>query len=128
MLFPEIRRVILMPRLVWSGDSIPNRRGRNQAGAVSRDRSEDAAGADSALPSMLCLSRRRCTEDGIRIASRYFATVRRAISFHDGVVGQNHRGVFGIDQLLDVVTHRLGRMGLAAVGRRDRGGEEIFQL
>ena len=29
---------------------------------------------------MLCLSRRRCTEEGIRIASRYFATVRRAIS------------------------------------------------
>src|SRR5580700_9829053 len=29
---------------------------------------------------MLCLSRRRCTEDGIRIASRYLATVRRAIS------------------------------------------------
>src|SRR5258707_4759747 len=32
---------------------------------------------------MLCLSRRRCTEEGIRIASRYFATVRRAISMPD---------------------------------------------
>src|SRR5450631_4899644 len=64
-------------------DSIPNCRGRNQTGAGSRDRSDDAAGADRALPSMLCLSRRRCTEDGIRIASRYFATVRRAISMPD---------------------------------------------
>ena len=27
-----------------------------------------------------CFSRRRCTEEGIRIASRYFATVRRAMS------------------------------------------------
>src|ERR1700679_210695 len=73
----------LMPRLVWRPDTIPIWPGRNQAGAVSRDRSADAAGADSALPSMLCLSRRRCTEDGIRIASRYFATVRRAISMPD---------------------------------------------
>ena len=47
---------------------------------MSRDRSAEAAGAESALPSMLCLSRRRCTEEGIRIASRYFATVRRAIA------------------------------------------------
>src|SRR3546814_17225806 len=28
----------------------------------------------------LALSRRRCTDEGIRIASRYFATVRRAMS------------------------------------------------
>jgi hypothetical protein len=27
----------------------------------------------------ICLSRRRCTEEGMRIASRYFATVRRAM-------------------------------------------------
>ena len=27
-----------------------------------------------------CFSRRRCTEDGMRIASRYLATVRRAMS------------------------------------------------
>src|SRR5207302_6926905 len=78
----EIRRVILMPRLVWNRH-YPDLGGRNQTGTVSRDRSEDAAGAESALPSMLCLSRRRCTEDGIRIASRYFATVRRAISMTD---------------------------------------------
>ena len=45
-----------------------------------KDATVDAAGAERALPSMLCLSRRRCTEEGIRIASRYFATVRRAIS------------------------------------------------
>ena len=69
--------------------------GSNQAGAVSRDRSE-TAGAVSAFPNMLCLSRRRCTDDGIRIASRYFATVRRAMSipeprspFHDAVIGQD---------------------------------------
>src|SRR5664279_110556 len=61
-------------------DTIPIWPRRNQAGWGSRDRSDDAAGAESALPSMLCLSRRRCTEDGIRMASRYFATVRRAIS------------------------------------------------
>src|SRR3982074_1920055 len=74
----------LMPRLVWRGtDTIPIWSGCNQAGAMSRDRSEAAAGAESALPSMLCLSRRRCTEEGIRIASRYFATVRRAISMPD---------------------------------------------
>src|SRR5882672_1238152 len=69
--------------LVWIGtDTIPIWPERNQAGAGSRDRSEEA-GAERALPSMLCLSRRRCTEDGIRIASRYFATVRRAISIPD---------------------------------------------
>ena len=28
----------------------------------------------------VCFSRRRCTEEAMRIASRYFATVRRAIS------------------------------------------------
>src|ERR1700685_482112 len=36
---------------------------------------------DSAHPAAaLCFSRRRCTDEGMRIASRYLATVRRAIS------------------------------------------------
>ena len=34
----------------------------------------------------------------------------------------------GVDQLPDAVAHRLGRMRLAAVGGRDRRGEEIFQF
>src|SRR5712692_223043 len=33
-----------------------------------------------AAPSDVCFSRRRCTDEAIRIASRYFATVRRAMS------------------------------------------------
>jgi hypothetical protein len=39
-----------------------------------------ASGGKNQLMATVCFSRRRCTEDGIRIASRYFATVRRAIS------------------------------------------------
>src|SRR5579863_3554157 len=73
----------LMPRFLSGTDTIPISSRRNQAGCGSRDRSVDAADAESALPSVLCLSRRRWTEEGIRIASRYFATVRRAISMPD---------------------------------------------
>src|SRR3954468_742574 len=73
----------VMPRFSKFKRSVYRFREADQAGAVSRDRSEGIAGAESALPSILCLSRRRCTEDGIRIASRYFATVRRAISIPD---------------------------------------------
>src|SRR5712671_8000629 len=46
--------------------------------------------------------------------------------FHDGVVREDHRGILGIDQLLDVVTDSLRRMGFAAVGGGNRGGEEIL--
>ena len=53
---------------------------------------------------------------------------RSAQSFHDGVVGQDRGGVLGIDQLLDVVAHRLRRVRFAAVGGRDRSREEIFQF
>src|SRR5947209_5392390 len=70
----------VMPRFSKSKRSVSRLAEADQAGAMSRDRSEGIAGAESALPSILCLSRRRCTEDGMRIASRYFATVRRAIS------------------------------------------------
>ena len=51
-----------------------------------------------------------------------------AQSFHDGVVGEDHGRVFRIDQLLDVVANGLRRMRLAAIGRRDRRGEEILQF
>ena len=34
--------------------------------------------------------------------------------------------VLGVDQLLDVVTDGFRRMGFAAVGGRDRGGEEVL--
>ena len=37
-------------------------------------------------------------------------------------------GVLGIDQLPDAMAHRFGRMRLAAVGRRDRRGEEVLQF
>ena len=48
--------------------------------------------------------------------------------FHDGVVREDHRRILGIDQLLDVVTDSLRRMGFAAGGGGDRGGEEILQF
>src|SRR6195256_859696 len=73
----------VMPRFSKFRGSVSRLAEADQAGAVSRDRSDGTAGAQSALPSILCLSRRRCTEDGMRIASRYFATVRRAISIPD---------------------------------------------
>src|SRR5215467_11099341 len=53
---------------------------------------------------------------------------RRAQLFHDGIVGQDLVGAFGVDELADAVAHRLRGMGLPAVRRRDRRGEEIFQL
>src|SRR5215208_3586815 len=36
--------------------------------------------ANGHIADTACLARRRCTDDGIRMASRYLATVRRAIS------------------------------------------------
>ena len=48
-----------------------------------------------------------------------------AQSFHDGIVGEDRSWRLRIDQLLDVVADRLRRMRLAAVGRRNRGGENI---
>ena len=69
------------------------------------------------------------------MASRYFATVRRAMSmpasrsFSTMVSSDNtSAGGFGVDQLLDAVAHRFGGMRLAAVRGRDRRGEKIFQL
>ncbi len=103
------------------------------------DRLLDARGTArcfrSSRPAAICFSRRRCTEDGIRIASRYFATVRRAMSMPAArsistIVSSDSTwsGALGVDQLPDAVAHRFGRMRFAAVGRRDRRGEEILQF
>ena len=80
-------------------------------------------------------SRRRCTEEGIRIASRYFATVRRAIStpsrckqLDDPLVRQRVGGRFAVDQAADPMTHRFRGMGAVAGRIRDRRREEILQL
>src|ERR1700680_3880125 len=48
--------------------------------ARRRERERVLGAVHGAAPVETCLSRRRCTEEGIRIASRYFATVRRAMS------------------------------------------------
>src|SRR5271170_2649078 len=48
--------------------------------------------------------------------------------FHDGVVGQNVDRGLGVDHLLDAMPHRFRGVRFAAMRRRDRGGEEIFQL
>ena len=107
--------------------------GQQRAGRVNATSTTAIMLYDAAASA--CFSRRRCTDDGIRIASRYFATVRRAMSMPASrscstMVSSDSTSAaaLGIDQLLDAVAHRFGRMRLAAVGRRDRGGEEIFQL
>jgi len=46
----------------------------------------------------------------------------------DRIVGQYAGGAFAVDQLLNAVTYRLGRMSFAAMGGGNRLGEEIFQL
>ena len=125
-----------MPRLVWSGaDTIPIWPGRNQAGCgiagpVGGCGRRRKGIAEHALLVAAALHRGRNSHRFAVLRDRAAGDInaRFAQSFHDGVVGQDHRGVFRIDQLLDVVTHRFRRMGLAAVGRRDRGGEEIFQF
>src|SRR6266568_514265 len=48
--------------------------------------------------------------------------------FFDRVVREHLARALGLDEPLDAVTDRLGGMGFAAVGGRDRRGEEIFQL
>src|SRR5258707_11294108 len=138
MLFPEIRRVILMPRLDWccevwrSSDFGPWFRIRHYPDLTGMQSSRlSVAGAVGG-----CGRRReRITEHALLVAaalhrrrdSHRFAVLRDgatgdintrfAQSFHDGVVGKDHRGVFRIDQLLDVVTDRLRGMGFAAIGR-----------
>src|SRR2546423_8151153 len=46
---------------------------------------------------------------------------RLAQLLHDGIVGQDLLRALGLDQMLDAVTHGLGRVRLAAVRRRARG-------
>src|SRR6516165_2717645 len=53
---------------------------------------------------------------------------RLAQPVDDGVVREHVRRAFPFDHLTDAVSHRLGRVRLAAVGGGDRGGEKIFQL
>src|SRR5947209_19268331 len=45
---------------------------------------------------------------------------RLAQTIHDGIVGQDIARVFGINQLLDAMTHRLGGVCLAAIRGVDR--------
>ena len=80
-------------------------------------------------------SRLRCTDDGMRNASRYLATVRRAMSTpscrNRSTIASSDRTRFGIlrgDHAADPPAHRLGAVLLAAMGAGDRGGEEVFQL
>ncbi len=48
--------------------------------------------------------------------------------FHDTIVRQHLFGRFAVDQHLDAVAHRLGRVHFAARGGAHPGGEEILQL
>ena len=70
------------------------------------------------------------------MASRYLATVRRAMSTPASLSISTMRSsdrtrlgvALGLDHLADLVAHALGRMGRAAVRRGDGGGEEEFHL
>ena len=69
------------------------------------------------------------------MASRYLATVRRAMSmpasFSFSTIVSSERTsdwALGIDELLDAMTHGFGGMRLAAIGCRNRRREEIFQF
>ena len=66
----------------------------------------------------------------MRIASRYLATVRRAMStpsslqqFDDALVRQRVVGRFAVDQAADTMAHRFRRM--RAVRRREAGIDEV---
>src|SRR4029079_968623 len=100
MLFPEILRVMgcLAGIGYWSGLDVRYRRDAVPRGMrmsepdhqrkstlirFERDATNCNWDCQVGSRSELCLSRRRCTEEGIRMASRYFATVRRAISIPD---------------------------------------------
>ena len=70
------------------------------------------------------------------MASRYLATVRRAMStpasFRISTMRSSDStsplAALGVDQLADLVAHAFGRMGLAAGAGGDRGGEEELHL
>ena len=89
----------------------------------------------TAVIALSIFSRRRCTDDGMRIASRYLATVRRAMSTPSSCSSSTMRSSdsvvvrrLAVDQAADAEAHRLGRMRLAAARGGDRRGEEILQL
>ena len=142
MLFPEIRRVISMPSNGVVGRVATFMRGRpysDLASAQSRRRGvagtigyggRRAGIAKHALFVAAALHRGR-NSHGLPVFRHGAAGDINAgfpQSFHDGVVREDGPWALGIDQLLDVVADRLRRMGLAAVGRRDRRGEKILQF
>ena len=80
-------------------------------------------------------SRLRCTEDGMRSASRYLATVRRAMSTpscrNRSTIASSDRtasGVLRADHARGSASAPPRRCALAAMGAGDGGGEEILQL
>ena len=83
-----------------------------------------------------CLSRRRWTEDGMRIASRYLATVRRAMSTPASRRSSTIVSSDRIASALLVLDQRLRMRWRTAsaewasppAGRRDRRGEEVLHL
>ena len=131
MLFPEIRRIMLMS-FGWNrADTIPIWPGAIRPGLHPGTGRRRAAGAEKPHCRACFVCCGGADRGRSRIASRDFATVRRAISMPIlAIVPQwcrrEDRGrVFGIDQL-DVVTDGFRRMGLATMGRCNRGGEKIF--
>ena len=95
--------------------------GSNVLSAIARHRAASRAGA---APRTECASPRDISRPcGGRCRCRPRAACSTMVSSDSTSLG-----ALGVDQLLDAVAHRLGRMRLAAVGRRDRRGEEIFQF
>ncbi len=69
------------------------------------------------------------------MASRYLATVRRAMFTPSAVSSETMRSseristrFFILDHFADAVAHRFGAVRFGAVHRLDRGGEEIFEF
>ena len=110
-----VRRQVNRPMCI--GESILAEHGDHHAAPAPR----------RSLPSpKASLSRRRWTEEGMRSASRYLATVRRAMSMPESrstltMVSSDRTAsaILVVDQPLDAVADRLGRMGVAAA--RPRG-------
>ena len=103
-------------------------RERNQAGAVSRDRSEAVAGKVRYRACSVC--RGGCEEEfaSLRGISRpcggQYQWIRAIVPRW---YRQDRSWHFRIDQLLDVVADRLRRMA-SPPSADNRGGEEVFQL
>ena len=127
----EYRTSVVAPP---SGQSI--RKWCEASAGENRPPSPSATGSVRALyVGVHLLSRRRCTEDGIRIASRYLATVRRACRCRRPSASPRscrrtaRRWTSSeFDHLADAMAHRLGGMGLAVAGRGNRRREEVLHL